>query len=136
RQMVNRCLGNLSPDCPFLAKSGEMLREMARCGIVHFDMPLFDEAAEGKPTDMTKRDPEIAVIEGETQALASAVRTELQSLYRALKPGARAPSAIQTLNQEIANELDSFESGAALRRISRERAGLPTEGAGRGLGIA
>jgi hypothetical protein len=112
------CLTSATSDCPFLDPTPEELREMARCGIVHIDVPNFDREPEaGEPLTAEQQRIEEARV-----AVGDRMRGELQAIYREAGLPQPMPGAIAELSEAL-EKIARPEQADVLRQIARERAG-------------
>jgi hypothetical protein len=120
-QKRRACLTGATSECPFLDQTPEELKEMARCGIVHMDMPMFDNEAQS-PDGLS---PEQQRMEQARVAVGGRVRSEMQALYREAGLGERAPESIADLTEMLERFAHQPDQPDVLRQIARERAGAP-----------
>jgi hypothetical protein len=118
RKKERECITSVSSNCPFLTPSQDVLREMARCGVVRADMPMPPSAdsAEitGSPDEMTEVGRQFWQERSE----------QFKLLHREIVGKPQAPTDVGSLLEEIQRAIPVGVSDQIHRVVARERAGL------------
>jgi hypothetical protein len=112
------CQGEISARCPFLQTSPELLREMARCGAVRFDMPTMNVAA--YRVDDREKELIAAVIDDYKAKSARELGDVAASLA---VPVSNEKDLFETM-RSVESTMNAVDSDQALRQLAKERAGL------------
>ena len=133
RRAAQGCAGGTGEDCPFLEPDDETLQELARCGIVRYEVPRFLDDL----TSPTELDPAWVELTGLTDAEAQGVVAASRAFRERLGEQATALAVEVGLERQwaetsafwivigmIQHQAEADEHAASLQRIARERAGL------------
>jgi hypothetical protein len=114
RTAALKCATTISSSCPFLSPSTEILREMARCGVVRMDLPS-PPRSDGEPP---------SEVDDVTRRFWAQTHESFGEFHRELVKGVDVPKDFDKLVMEIQSSISPQATIEITRRIARERAGL------------
>lgn len=117
RNKERKCGTIVSSECPFLNPSKDTLLEMARCGVVKFDLPLPDES---NASDAGQR----SQVDELKRQFWDRRRNELLSILRQLGQDPGSVQNVEALEEAVEKVISPATTEEVQRRIAREKAGL------------
>jgi hypothetical protein len=117
---AQKCLARFSAGCPFLSPSSAELRAMARCGIVHFDMPDLSQVQSAGSAN----EAEMRAIREVNQATERNLTAELRRIAEEMRLPPNPSATVDDLVAAIEGALPTVESDAIFKQIAQQRAGL------------